>query len=306
MLLSRSGEVATFVDVSQFEPGESAFECVAFSAALCKYMGAPNGRPSGSPEDVDSAADYWYGRLTGSIAPSNTAGMSLERLHIMLTGLSLRWRNLPIDGNSAHASDIEQVKTSLMNGRPVIICGSEAGFHDMELGDRVPYSWPPAGNHAIVASGIASDGNLLVRDMANIGPQGLRPGPRRYDVRTMFLVSGTEIIPQWSEGEESMSIDAKDPVVAAYFTVTSDDKWQCKQTGHIIQYGILHFYQSYGQNAFCGLTYLGLPVSNELPVANLPGVVKQQFERGWLVYDPAHKLDHPPGAGEIYPMHLPG
>lgn len=306
MLLSRSGEVATFVNVSQFEPGESAFECVAFSAALCTYMGEPGGRPVGSPEDVDRAADYWYGRLTGSIAPSNTAGMSREQLHIMLNGLGLHWRNLPIDASSAHSQDIEQVRASLTKGRPVIICGSEAGFHDLELGDRVPYSWLPVGNHAIVASGLAPDGNLLVRDMANIGPQGLRPGPRRYDVTKMFLISGTEIIPPWGEGEDSMSIEANDPVVAAYFAVTSDETWQCRQTGHTIQHGILHFYRSYGQNAFCGLTYLGLPRSNEIAVENLPGVVKQQFERGWLVYDPVHKLDHPPGAGEIYPMHLPG
>lgn len=306
MQLSSSGEVATFVDVSQFEAGESAFECVAFAAALCKYMGEPDGRPTGSPQDVDRAADYWYGRLTGSIAPANTAGMSLEQLHIMLNGLGLHWRNLSINGQSAHASDIAQVRASLRSGRPVIICGSETGFHDLALGDRVPYGWPPAGNHAIVASGLTPDGNLLVRDMANVGPQGLRPGPRHYDAGKMFLVSGTEIIPQWGEGADAMSIEITDPVVAGYFAGTSDDTWQCKQTGHIIQYGILHFYQSYGRNAFCGLTYLGLPRSNEVPVANLPGVVKQQFERGWLVYDPAHKLDHPPGAGEVYLMQLPG
>jgi hypothetical protein len=305
MLLSRSGEVATFVEISQFEPGESAFECVAFAATLCKYMGVPDGRPAGGPEEVDRAADYWYGRLTGGIAAANTAGMSLEQLHIMLDGLGLRWRNLPIDANSAHASDIDQVKASLGCGRPVIICGSETGFHDLALGDRVPYSWQPSGNHAIVASGIASDGNLLVRDMANVGPHGLRPAPRHYDVSAMFLISGTEIIPPWSEGEGAMSIEVTDPVVSAYFAVTSDGKWQCKQTGYIIQFGLLHFYQSYGQNAFCGLTYLGLPRSDEISVVDLPGVVKQQFERGWLIYDPAHKLDHPPGAGEVYLMHLP-
>lgn len=68
---------------------------------------------------------------------------------------------------------------------------------------------------------------------------------------------------------------------------------------------MLHFYRSYGQNAFCGLTYLGLPRSNEIPVAEVPGAVRQRFERGWLVYGPGHRLDHPPGSGEIYLMHLP-
>lgn len=147
MLVSRSGEV----DVSQFEPGQSAF-----AAALCKYMGAPESTPAGGPREVDQAADYWYGRFTGTIAAGNSAGMSLEQLHVMLNGLGLRWRNLPIGASSSHASDIEQAKASLGSGRPVSICGSESGFHDLELGGRVPYNWQPSGNHAIVASGIAS------------------------------------------------------------------------------------------------------------------------------------------------------
>lgn len=306
MLVSPSGEVATFVNVSQFETGRSAFECVAFAAALCKYMGPPNGGPAGSPGDVSHDAQYWYGRLTGSTNASNMAGMSLEQLHIMLGGLGLRWGGLPINANSSHASDIEHVKASLQLGRPVVICGSETGFHDIELGDRVPYAWNPTGNHAIVATGIAADGNILVRDTANIGPGGVRPGPRRYDTSKMFLISGTEIIPNWSEGETFMQIDLNNAVVAMYLEAVAEKQWRCKKNGHIIQFGMLHFYRSYGQNAFCGLTYLGLPLSNEIAIDGLPGVVKQQFERGWLVYDPDHKFDHPPGAGEVYPMHLPG
>jgi hypothetical protein len=298
------GEVATFVDVSQFETGESAFECVAFSAALCKYMGAPDGEPTGSPEDVDQLADLWYGKLTGNIDPSNTFGMSLDQLHSMLDGIGLHWRDLAIDANSAHESDIANVKASLLAGKPVLICGHEDSFYDMDLGDKVPYAWTPTGNHCIVATGIASDGNLLVRDMANVGPHGLRPGPRRYDINHMFLISGTEIEPYWL-GDVPMTIDLNNPVVANYFTATSDGKWQCKQTGNIVQFGMLNFYRSYGQGAYCGLTYLGLPKSNETPIAGHPGVVKQEFERGWLVYDPNHVVDTPPGAGAVYPMHLP-
>lgn len=307
MILSSSGEVATFVSVSQFETGESAYECVAFSAALCKYMGKPDGRPGGSPEDVDALADNWYASLTGSISPSNKSGMSLDQLHKMLDGVGMRWHNLPTDGDSPHDSVIQNIKNALNAGHPVIICGSETGFHDMDLGDRVPYGWPPSGNHAIVATGIAHDGNLLVRDMANIGPNGLRPGPRSYDVNTMFLVSSTEIIPDWSEegGDITVSIDLNNGAVAGYFEATHDGKWQCRPNRNTLQGSILNFYRSFGQSAFCGLTYLGLPLSNEIPVDKHPGVVKQQFERVWLVYDPQHQLDQPPGAGEVYLMHMP-
>ncbi|HEX6478497.1 MAG TPA: hypothetical protein VF043_06610 [Ktedonobacteraceae bacterium] len=53
------------------------------------------------------------------------------------------------------------------------------------------------------------------------------------------------------------------------------------------------------------MTYLGLPLSNEIPIQGHPGVVKQQFERGWVCYDPTHTIDNPPAAGDVYIMHLP-
>ncbi len=52
-------------------------------------------------------------------------------------------------------------------------------MHDLALGGAVPYAWKPTGNHAIVVSGVTHDGNLLVHDTANIGPQGARPGAGR-------------------------------------------------------------------------------------------------------------------------------
>jgi hypothetical protein len=45
------------------EPGESVYECVAFAAALCKYMGEPTGVPTGTAEDVDQLADRWSGSV---------------------------------------------------------------------------------------------------------------------------------------------------------------------------------------------------------------------------------------------------
>lgn len=48
-----------------------------------------------------------------------------------------------------------------------------------------------------------------------------------------------------------------------------------------------------------------LPLSNEMPIDKHPGVVKQQFERGCVCYDPNHVIDQPPGAGTVYMMHIP-
>jgi hypothetical protein len=77
------------------------------------------------------------------------------------------------------------------------------------------------------------------------------------------------------------------------------------KTGHSVHDGMLKFYRSFGQDAYCGLTYLGLPLSEEEPIAGHAGVVKQQFERAVLVYDPTHEIDQPPGASSVYLMHIP-
>jgi uncharacterized protein with LGFP repeats len=102
-------------------------------------------------------------------------------------------------------------------------------------------------------------------------------------------------------------IDLTNPTVASHFT-GSGDIWQCKDNGFIVGHGILGFYQKFGGDALCGLTYLGLPTSNETAVLNKAGttigVVYQRFERGVLAYDPRHQVDNPPGSGDVYLMHI--
>lgn len=120
-----------------------------------------------------------------------------------------------------------------------------------------------------------------------------------------WALDPTPILEAAKRGDMGKTIDLTDPVVAGYFGTTPDGQWQCKRTGFIVRKGILSFYCSHGKDAFCGLTYLGLPLSNEISITGLPGVVKQEFERGWLVYDPNKKFDNPPGASEVYFMHLP-
>lgn len=106
--------------------------------------------------------------------------------------------------------------------------------------------------------------------------------------------------------ENTMStIDLSNPTVAQYFSATNDPAvWQCKKTGFLLGHGILGFYQKFGGDALCGLTYLGLPTSNETSIADHPGVVYQRFERAVLCYDPQHVIDSPPQAGGVYVMHI--
>lgn len=182
-------EVADLLDVSQFIPGKSAYECVAYAGALAKYAGVPGHGPTGSTLQASNLAQYWYGREEGSTDASNRNGMSLSAEYDMLAGMGLHYQEL--------AANVQAVKDALGQGHPVLLCGVEAGMYDMDLGDVVPYSWTPVGNHCIVASGIASDGNLLVHDTANVGSSGVRPGPRRYDIGKLQVVSATAIVDPW-------------------------------------------------------------------------------------------------------------
>ncbi|HET8841810.1 MAG TPA: hypothetical protein VFN35_10100, partial [Ktedonobacteraceae bacterium] len=61
--------------------------------------------------------------------------------------------------------------------------------------------WAPDGTHIILVTGSGPDGNLLVRDSANVtdlsNPNSLRPGPRLYNANRLELVSATVVVPPW-------------------------------------------------------------------------------------------------------------
>jgi hypothetical protein len=105
------------------------------------------------------------------------------------------------------------------------------------------------------------------------------------------------------KGEQPMTIDLTTPRVSDYFN-GSGNIWSCKQTGFLVGHGILSFYQKFGGDALCGLTYLGLPLSNESAVTGKPSVVYQKFERATVVWDPGHTVDFPPGSGSAYLAHI--
>ena len=209
--LNAHGEVADFPIVSQFEPQESAYECVAFSVAICRFAGQAGKGPAGVNEDVDQLADTWYGKLTGSFGAGNTQGLSTAQEEQIIVGVGNHYQELPISASSQHDSNIANVKGALKRGYPVLICGAETGMYDLGLGDRVPYSWTPTGSHCIVAAGIASDGNLLVRDPANVDNSGPRPGPRTYDISKLNLNSGIVFVPTWMPRPDPNTDWTKEP-----------------------------------------------------------------------------------------------
>lgn len=106
------------------------------------------------------------------------------------------------------------------------------------------------------------------------------------------------------EEEQTVSITLQN--VSTYFEESPAGQWLCKTSGKHVKGAILSFYQSFGNNALCGATYLGLPITEEINpnVSNHPECRVQAFERGVVAFDPAHALDRPPNAGDVYLLHI--
>lgn len=103
--------------------------------------------------------------------------------------------------------------------------------------------------------------------------------------------------------------------VAYFFEEQDATHWLCKQTGHSLHDGMLTFYKGYGGNALCGLTWLGLPKTDEIKIEEWRpplfakyaghGITIQFCECGVLCYDPGHLIDQRPGLeGSVYLLQL--
>ncbi len=111
--------------------------------------------------------------------------------------------------------------------------------------------------------------------------------------------------------EERLMIDLSNPTVAGYFSLQPNGWWLSKRTKTstgqpiYIHGEILGFYTTFG-NALCGLTHLGLPVSNEISLGGTNGATRQHYENGVVFFDPAHEFDSRPGesGARVYLAHL--
>lgn len=191
--LSASGEVATFQDVDQFQPAKTQFACGFFSCAIVKAMAPVGQPPTQTVAEMIAEAEQWYTQYDGRNTPSNENGMTLQQLYNLIVQIGLHFQ--------ATSTAAPMLRAWLKLGYPVIVAGAETGFHDLELGDAVPYPWKPIFSHIIVLTGVTADGNFLVRDVANVSnlndPHALRPGPRTYDAQRMQLSSATVVVPPW-------------------------------------------------------------------------------------------------------------
>lgn len=189
--LTPSGEVAVFLDDDQFATGQSQDKCGPEAVSVFWHSVKPGDKNPYTSTDIHSMASADYVKFIGPDNPGDTNGTSNQTLYNMLAEHHFSYKTGP--------ADIAWVKGWLAAGYPVIIGITESSVRDLGLnGGNNPYNWNTSGlTHVIVASGPGQNGEVLVRDTANIGTSGVRPGPRRYDSHALQLVSATMVVPSW-------------------------------------------------------------------------------------------------------------
>jgi hypothetical protein len=274
---------------SDGKPSEnSQFDCVAASIgmAMLYYQGKTAWDSEINPDMLKDAA-YSEG-YTGGTAASAYIPIC-EKLGYTLS---------PI--NDTPANLVQHIHQELQAGHPVVVT-----VPDVYVAASLKWS------HVLCMYGELGTG-LLAMDPYPLPGTSVGHTIHNSDSQWASLLEFNQI---WvvTEKEVDVTITLSTPGVSQFFEAVPGG-WTCLQTGKAVGGAILAEYARYGGTALCGLTFLGIPVSSELPVEQLSsspqlaghGIRIQFFERGVLAYDVDHILDNPPGAGAVYTVHLYG
>lgn len=194
-------EVCSVVDVSQFaEVGTSLDKCGFYSVSLLFHAGKTGQAPPFNGSDVASWADGEYGAYDGADVASNANGMTMGTLEAVLHDAGLHYQVVGSGELGYHTERMtaEYIRAWLELGYPVVLAVAEDNVYDLDLGGS-PYAWDTSGlYHIITATGIDGDA-ILCHDTASIAPDGVRPGPRRYDASKLQagLTSATAVVMSW-------------------------------------------------------------------------------------------------------------
>jgi N-acetylmuramoyl-L-alanine amidase len=182
-------------------------------------------------------------------------------------------------------------------------------FRDLNLCTLSIEHCDPAGDNSTPLTSAQKDASLkLVAYLAkkyNIAPDHIKGHYSIDPINRARYPGNYPWDDLWTYLKSSIT-DLTNPTVARYFSDLGNDVWKCSKTGFVVGHGILNFYRHFGGDALNGLTYLGLPLSNETPIPPHASAVSQRFERGIVCWDPNHEVDSPPGAGQVYMMHVQG
>lgn len=184
--LTPKGEILNAPDDDQFAQFESLMKCGYEIVSLFWHSTAPGVINPYTAADVHGMAHNDYIRFIGPDTTADQDGMTEARLYQDLTFHGFWFQSCALEW------DVINAWVTL--GYPVILGIQEDSVYDLDppIHGR-PYSWSPNGlSHIILCTGADR-----FRDTANIGPQGVRPGPRFYDTARLKLISATVVYPSW-------------------------------------------------------------------------------------------------------------
>lgn len=292
------GEVAVFSEADQFLPGKTQLACGFFACAMALSMAPIGQQAKFTSQQITEMAEQWYAKYE----PNNWSFMSDQQTYDLLQEIKLDYQ--------VTSEDINIIERWVEAGYPVLVSLEETSVFDMELGHNPYTSWPPAGYHMILVTGVTGDGNVLCRDSANCTdlhiPNTLRRGPRKYKASSMKIRRAIAVAPPWYPrpipkeplarlpeprviSKEPAMIDLSNPWVKVYFTQvsTNPDRWTCTN-GKSLFAGMLH-----GWRLMNGAPRL--PIGDEVHVPGKKSAVYQRCEGGILLSDPDKELDAPNG-----------
>jgi hypothetical protein len=191
--------VANYLDVDQFEPGETTMACGPFAVALAKNGVKVAQSLTATPEQIDQYADQLYTKYVGPNTSADQMGIGMQQLFEMLQDAGLHYQVVGSTEINFHPEHMiyDYAVAWLKLGYPLIVSVAESSVYDLDLGGS-PYSWDTKGYYHIISIvGLANDGNYLCHDTASIDKNGVRKGPRRYDRNKMQFTSITAVVLPW-------------------------------------------------------------------------------------------------------------
>jgi cell division septation protein DedD len=202
--LTNSGEVATYVDDSQFQTGHSTMKCGFYAVWQNHFAGQPGHTARGTAAEIQAHADATYVQDDGADVSGNNAGMSLQQLYDLIHTAGDHWQNIFPDSlpNLSQDELKNLIKEWLKLGYSIIVAVDEFTVRDSQLGGTCPYSWAPGPgqySHIITLTGLNANGDFLARDTASIDAHGVRPGPRHYSASALHIWTATLYIHDWQE-----------------------------------------------------------------------------------------------------------
>lgn len=264
------------------KPSENAeLDCVAASiVAICRWL---LGQPENKTFNPDAFKDAAYG-------DGYTGGTSAERYVAFCKSLGI---NLyPVDCSSYGAA-VATARKLIEDGKPVIFTEDDP-YVDTSLPQYAGWThvcvW-----HATDEAGLTA-----------MDPWG---GKNLYksDATWANVLRSSQL---WTAERTNMIISIDTPGVKAYYKQNDEHTWEViadgASKGLLVRLGMLDLYKrlSASPRDLAGLTWLGLPLTNEISLGN--GIAKQYFERGCLVYDSAKSKDSPVKSEAVYTAHVYG